>query len=810
VKRTLNLLTSLIVAFVFVSSSPAEPVSWDIALEVGRVHLQAEQQFWRSKPSLAPQAVIAGQEYSILEIRELAADGKVLAYILDLNPGGCIVISSDTDIPPVIAYSFEGKFSMEDTPGNVFLHLVKWDMENRLEAIPITSEKLKEENNTLWENYLAQEETFLWQISSPGEWGPHLETTWSQQQPYTGVPAPEHDYNMYCPMDPVTGDRCVTGCGPTAMAQIINYWRYPNSVALTDSDRYTTKTRGIQIDGNYDTLDFPSFGELNTMLSHITYYDGNLYGGWTGSGWEYPTDIPEEAKQDIPALCFASGILFNYHKPEWGANTGVDYTSAATSASIIVQTTPNEPIDFPPLIDGFGYTSARAVSYSWSQFYANLEENMKNGEPAMLSIDAQEGGQGHIVVVDGFRDTGNYYHLNFGWGILNPDPVSDAWYILPEGMPDPGPPFKQYNVVSRGVIDISPPPEYRNDPPEITSTPITTATEDVLYAYDVNATDPDVGDVLTYSLTTSPAGMTINSATGLIQWTPTNAQVGNNAVVVQVQDQQGATDTQSFTITVANANDPPDITSTPVTTAVVDVLYTYDVNATDPDVGDVLTYSLTTSPAGMTINSATGLIQWTPTNAQVGNNAVVVQVQDQQGATDTQSFTITVAGVGALQLRQGWSIISTRLNPINPSPSSVFDAIEDDCAGVWAYYANPGGWKRYIPGGTANDLIAIEPGRGYLVNMTKARTLTIIGQEITDTDIELFPGWNLVGYNSSTSQSPESSLSDIDYTSVWTYVDGVWLRHIKGVDFLNTLTLLNSGVGYWICVESRGTWTVPP
>jgi hypothetical protein len=141
--------------------------------------------------------------------------------------------------------------------------------------------------------------------------------------------------------------------------------------------------------------------------------------------------------------------------------------------------------------------------------------------------------------------------------------------------------------------------------------------------------------------------MTIVSATGVIQWTPTNEHVGNNAVVAKVDDGRGGSDDQSFTITVINVNDPPVITSTPVTTAKEGELYTYDVNATDPDAGDVLTYSLTKSPSGMSINPATGLIQWTPTEEQLDDNDVIVQVSDTSGATDTQDFTIVVVEAGS-------------------------------------------------------------------------------------------------------------------------------------------------------------------
>jgi hypothetical protein len=90
-----------------------------------------------------------------------------------------------------------------------------------------------------------------------------------------------------------------------------------------------------------------------------------------------------------------------------------------------------------------------------------------------------------------------------------------------------------------------------NIPPVIESDPVTTAKEGVVYTYDVEATDPN-GDTITYSLTTSPTGMTINSTTGVISWTPTEAQIGENEVVVEVSDESKSA-TQSFTITVDEA-----------------------------------------------------------------------------------------------------------------------------------------------------------------------------------------------------------------------------------------------------------------
>jgi len=85
-------------------------------------------------------------------------------------------------------------------------------------------------------------------------------------------------------------------------------------------------------------------------------------------------------------------------------------------------------------------------------------------------------------------------------------------------------------------------------------------------------------------------------------------------------------------------NSSPIIESDPITTVIEGAVYTYDVEATDPN-EDTLTHSLTVNPTGMTINSTTGVITWTPDTA--GSFDVTVEVSDGSKST-TQSFTITV------------------------------------------------------------------------------------------------------------------------------------------------------------------------
>ncbi|MBL8346456.1 MAG: putative Ig domain-containing protein, partial [Rubrivivax sp.] len=240
-----------------------------------------------------------------------------------------------------------------------------------------------------------------------------------------------------------------------------------------------------------------------------------------------------------------------------------------------------------------------------------------------------------------------------------------------------------------------------NAMPQITTTPVTTALVGTAYSYDVNASDGN-GDTLTYALTQSPSGMTINSGTGVISWLPSAAQAGSQAVTVRVSDPGGLAATQSFTIAVSAANVAPQITTTPVTAAAVGGAYGYDVNATDAN-GDTLTYALTQAPTGMTINAANGLIAWTPTAAQAGAQAVTVRVSDPGGLAVTQSFTVTVtAGNVAPQ------ITTTAVTTATVGVAYSYDVNASDANGDTLTYSLTQG-----PAGmtinTTNGLIAWTP-----------------------------------------------------------------------------------------------------
>ncbi len=166
--------------------------------------------------------------------------------------------------------------------------------------------------------------------------------------------------------------------------------------------------------------------------------------------------------------------------------------------------------------------------------------------------------------------------------------------------------------------------------------------------------------------------MAIDSGTGLITWTTGAGDMGTHSIEIEVSDGKGGTDAQSYTILVsATANHPPEITSSPVTSAAASVAYQYDVEATDQD-GYPLTFSLTEAPGGMTINIGTGLIEWMPDTSQIGSHDVTVRVEDTMGAFDTQLFTVTVVSAGDIVAPEVTVTVNpTEVNPDEPVTITV-------------------------------------------------------------------------------------------------------------------------------------------
>jgi hypothetical protein len=99
---------------------------------------------------------------------------------------------------------------------------------------------------------------------------------------------------------------------------------------------------------------------------------------------------------------------------------------------------------------------------------------------------------------------------------------------------------------------------------------------------------------------------------------------------------------------IGDANNFPLFTSTPITTAVTNALYSYDIVATDPDSEDILTLSAPTLPDWLTFtDNGQGSATLVGNPTTVGSYPVILEVTDQNNAVTQQSFTITVTNASA-------------------------------------------------------------------------------------------------------------------------------------------------------------------
>jgi hypothetical protein len=185
-----------------------------------------------------------------------------------------------------------------------------------------------------------------------------------------------------------------------------------------------------------------------------------------------------------------------------------------------------------------------------------------------------------------------------------------------------------------------------NDAPSITTTDIETAVEDDLYSVQYNASDIDpTADIFTWTLVTDAEWLSIGASSGILSGTPDNDDVGTYIVNISVDDGQGGITRRNFTLTVTNVNDDPVITTTDVTTATADELYSVDYNATDIDpTNDVFTWSKT-GAGWLSIDSITGILSGTPSNDNAGTYSIDVTVIDGNGGSDVNTFILTVEPV---------------------------------------------------------------------------------------------------------------------------------------------------------------------
>ena len=265
---------------------------------------------------------------------------------------------------------------------------------------------------------------------------------------------------------------------------------------------------------------FQLFG-TQSWWGHQDFNDYNASVGWK----HYTIPLGEFLTGDIAQLVlaadddatgFTESLFSNIRIYESKLSINVNGTTVTNT--LATYTTDQ---DLTPTL--FGVEDDGATLHLQGNTWKRFDLGYRVTQDTLLEFDFRSGDEGEIHAIgldtNNFLNSGDHFFQLCGtqswWGHqdFNNYDVSVGWqhYTIPLGEFLTG---DIAQLVFAADDDISESTESlfsniriherqdTNDPPTIISTPVITATEDTAYSYDVNATDPDVGDTLTYSLVT--------------------------------------------------------------------------------------------------------------------------------------------------------------------------------------------------------------------------------------------------------------------------------------------------------------------
>ena len=281
-----------------------------------------------------------------------AVEAQKEFYVFNINSGdGFVIVSGDDCVGDnlVLGYTDNGSFDATSVPENM-----QWWLNTTAGAIA----RLKD---------LGVKAT---SVPTHNDIAPMLTTKWGQG---SNTYDPEKPYNAYCPE--TDGNLCVTGCMATALAQVMNYHRWPQGEMANELPAYTM-----------------SDGRIIDALP-VTTFD------WDNMMDDYFVSTTEEQQNAV-------ALLMRY----CGQSIQMDY-SPDISYGIFYDT--------DLLANSFGYDpdAYRAIptDYSLSEWDELLYNELHEKRPVLYGGSGAMGG--HAFVLDGYevQDGEGYFHVNWGW-----------------------------------------------------------------------------------------------------------------------------------------------------------------------------------------------------------------------------------------------------------------------------------------------------------------------------------------------------------------------------------------------------------
>ncbi len=256
---------------------------------------------------------------------------------------GFVIVSAEAATPTILGYSYEGSYDETDVPEA----MQAW-LDSYAEQIRIVTDK----------PHLAAVDNQAMRESIE----PLIKATWSQGNPY----------NLSCPKK--NGNRCLTGCVFTAVAQIMHYYQYPSQVQKT----------------------------IKADYSGFTDYQREIPAG-TPLEWSKMLDSYKGTTTEAQQLAVANLMYY------CGASCGAGYTGGETAGS--------PSIAAERLKEYFGYqgtmTSHQRFSTTYTSWQDMIYHELQHKRPVLMSGLSLS--SGHSFICDGY-DYDDFFHINWGWG----------------------------------------------------------------------------------------------------------------------------------------------------------------------------------------------------------------------------------------------------------------------------------------------------------------------------------------------------------------------------------------------------------
>jgi hypothetical protein len=340
------------------------------------------------------------------------------------NDNSFVVVSGESTMRPVLAYSLEGQFDVNNVPDGL----------------------------QYWLNIYADQAKLVKEGKATAvKYSPKVEAAATQKVLSTALWSQESPYNNQCPRMSwyKTSDsisyrsstaRCVTGCVATAMAIVMKYHKWPDRGV--GSNTYTTK-HPVSSNTWYNSTTTNYYITQSLDFTNKGYYDWN---NMLDSYSSY-SSVQGSAVAELMHCC---GVAINMDYWDSSNAESIDQVKAMRNnfrysryAHEIDRTT------FKSWNTNGTYTSD--LIYPDAEWKKALAAEIDAGRPMLYTGLSSNSSieEGHSFVCDGY-DSDGLFHFNFGWGSSSYNCFCDIDNIQPNNS------SYQFNYLQCAIVGLEP------------------------------------------------------------------------------------------------------------------------------------------------------------------------------------------------------------------------------------------------------------------------------------------------------------------------------------------------------------------